>query len=148
MGMNPESPPVILAVDPGREKCGIAVVAQSGEILYRAIVPSPDLTAVVRALVEQYHPIHLVCGRGTGSKPIVHGLQAAALAIPLTLVDEAYTSEAARARYVAENPPRGLARLLPHSLRTPPVPYDDYVAIILAERFWQHQISPVLPEPS
>jgi hypothetical protein len=52
-------------------------------------------------------------------------------------VDESYTSEAARRRYVAENPPRGLERLLPSSLRTPSVPYDDYVAVILGERFWE-----------
>jgi hypothetical protein len=91
-------------------------------------------------LIEQYHPIHLVCGRGTGSKPIVRSLRAAGLKVPFNLVDEAYTSEAARVRYVAENPPRGLEKLLPHSLRTPPVPYDDYVAIILAERFWQEYI--------
>jgi RNase H-fold protein (predicted Holliday junction resolvase) len=135
--MDSEALPVILAVDPGREKCGVAVVARSGEVLYRAIVPSSDLTTTVHTLIEKYHPIHLVCGRGTGSKPIVRGLQDTSLQIPLNLVDEAYTSEAARARYVAENPPRGLAKLLPHSLRTPPVPYDDYVAIILAERFWQ-----------
>ena len=93
---------VVLAIDPGSEKCGIAVVAELGGIEFRSIVATRDLSATVRDLIEQYRPRRLLCGRGTGSKPIVRALQAAALDIPLTLVDEAYTSEAARARYVAE----------------------------------------------
>ena len=33
------------------------------------------------------------------------------------------------------NPPRGWRRLLPVSMQMPPEPYDDYVAVILAQRF-------------
>ncbi|HKM17981.1 MAG TPA: pre-16S rRNA-processing nuclease YqgF, partial [Limnochordia bacterium] len=33
------------------------------------------------------------------------------------------------------HPPRGWRRLLPVSLQTPPVPIDDYVAVILAQRY-------------
>ena len=137
--MEIESSPTVLAIDPGSEKCGVAVVAQSGAISLHTIVPTASLIPAVRALVEEHRPEHLVCGRGTGSKQILRDLEAANLQVPISPVDESYTSEAARARYVVENPPRGIARLLPRSLRTPPVPYDDYVAIILAERFWQQQ---------
>ena len=108
----------------------------SGEVSYRAIVAAADVCAIVRALVEQYRPQHILCGRGTGSKSLLRSLQAAGLGMDIIPVDESYTSEAARRRYVAENPPRGLEKLLPSSLRTPSVPYDDYVAVILGERFW------------
>ena len=56
--------------------------------------------------------------------------------LPLHLVDEKHTSERARARFVRENRPSGLfARLMPVALRTPDRPYDDYVAVILAEEW-------------
>ncbi len=126
----------VLAIDPGSDKCGIAVVCKSGEVLYRAIVATADLCTTVRDLIPRCQPVQIVCGKGTGSKPILRALVSACLDIPITPVDEAYTSEAARRRYVAENPPRGLERLLPPTLRSPSVPYDDYVAVILGERYW------------
>ncbi len=132
--------PVVLAIDPGSSKCGIAVASESGEIVYRAIVATCELISLVRDLVAGYRPIQLVCGNGTGSVAILRDLMSAGLSTPITPVDESYTSEAARIRYIKENPARGLARLLPRSLRTPSVPYDDYVAIILAERFWRRQL--------
>jgi RNase H-fold protein (predicted Holliday junction resolvase) len=135
--MESEPSSVVLAIDPGSDKCGVAVVARSGAVLSRAIVPTSNLTETVRRLITEFLPIHVVCGKGTGSKPILRELEAASLQAPLSSVDESYTSEAARARFVAENPPKGLERLLPRSLRTPSVPYDDYVAVILAERYWR-----------
>jgi len=134
-----QSPAVVLAIDPGSDKCGVALVARTGEIAHRAIVPRVDLVSTVRALIEQYQPITILCGAGTGSKQILKGLDAAAFGLTITPVDESYTSEAARARYVAENPARGLEKLLPASLRTAPGPVDDYVAVILAERYWAQQ---------
>lgn len=131
------SEPAVIAIDPGSDKCGIAVVSQSGAVRYRAIVARGDLAATLLELIERYRPLHVLCGRGTGSKPILRELAAACPAQPITPVDESYTSEAARRRYVAENPPRGLERLLPSSLRTPSVPYDDYVAVILGEQYWE-----------
>ena len=127
---------VVLAVDPGSAKCGVAVVARSGRVLHRAIVSTAELPSQVQTLTAQYQPVELLVGRGTGSKPILSALQSSGLTVPLQSVDEAHTSEQARRRWVAETPPRGLEWLLPKSLRTPSVPYDDYVAVILAERFW------------
>ena len=126
---------VVLAIDPGSDKCGVAVVRQSGEVITRSVVPTATLVTIVRELVERYLPSRVVCGNGTGSKPIIKQLALAGLSA-IDQIDEAYTSEEARRRFVEENPPRGLARLLPKSLRTPTVPYDDYVATILAERYW------------
>lgn len=135
--MQSDSTPLVLAVDPGSEKCGVALVSEAGGVAYRSIVPTTGLIESIRTLVLQYRPVHLVCGAGTGSKAILRALGAAGIETPITPVDESYTSEAARRRYVEENPPRGLYRLLPRSLRTPSAPYDDYVAVILAERFWR-----------
>jgi hypothetical protein len=53
--------------------------------------------------------------------------------VPLRAVDEHGTTLRARARYFTDHPPRGWRRLIPRSLQTPPEPYDDYVAVLLAE---------------
>jgi hypothetical protein len=43
-----------------------------------------------------------------------------------------------RRRYLLDHPLCGLFKLVPVSLRTPGEPFDDYVAVVLAERFFQH----------
>ncbi|HLJ54642.1 MAG TPA: hypothetical protein VKT77_06340 [Chthonomonadaceae bacterium] len=135
--MEADPQPAVIAIDPGSEKCGVAVVRRDGVVAYRAIVPTAGLTPSVAELATKYRPAQILCGRGTGSKSIIRALEDAGLEAPILPVDEAYTSEEARRRYVAEHPPHGLERLLPKSLRTPNVPYDDYVAVILAERYWR-----------
>ena len=135
----PHPTPCVLAIDPGSAKCGLAVLRRDGEVLFRAVVAAESLVARVHELADLHHPRAIVVGSGTGSRPLLLRLQASGLPTPLVPVDESHTSEAARVRYLLANPPRGWERLLPRSLRTPPVPYDDYAALILAERYWQSE---------
>jgi RNase H-fold protein (predicted Holliday junction resolvase) len=129
--------PCVLAIDPGSAKCGVAVVQPDGTVLFRAIITADSVVEETRTLVTRYQPVVILVGAGTGSKPALKALQEAEGNVTVCPVDESHTSEAARVRFVAENPARGWERLLPRSLRTPTRPYDDYVAVILAERYWQ-----------
>jgi len=131
--------PCVLAIDPGSAKCGLAIVARDGVTRFQAVVSTENVVARAQELAVLHRPDAIVVGNGTGSKPLLLQLQAAGLPAPLVPVDESYTSQAARVRYLETNPPRGWQRLVPRSLRTPPVAYDDYVALILAERYWQTQ---------
>lgn len=143
--MPPEPTPCVLAIDPGSAKCGIAVVQRDGAVRFRAVVTTESVVAKAHELTLTHRPRAIVMGNGTGSKPLLLQLQASNLPAPIISVDESHTSEAARIRYLAANPPRGWQRLLPAGLRTPPVAYDDYVALILAERYWQTQNEPEFP---
>lgn len=138
--------PSVLAIDPGSAKCGLAVVRADGAILWRAIVTTDSMVAETRTLTTRYRPVAILVGAGTGSKPALRALREAALECEITPVDESHTSEAARERFVAENPARGWQRLLPRTLRSPDRPYDDYVAVILAERYWRNPLPPNPPE--
>ena len=129
--------PTVLAIDPGRDKCGAAVVDENGKIIARLVIQTPLLVSLTKNLYRKFVPDVILIGNGTGSKPIRDALLAANLPVPIESVEESHTSEAARKRFVLENPARGWQRFLPRSLRTPDVPYDDYVAIILAERYWE-----------
>lgn len=128
----------ILAIDPGQQKCGVAVLERAGQIRYRGISTTESLISLLQQLITLNRPIAIVLGNGTGAKPLLLRLQQQ-FSIPIHSVDEAYTSEQARVRWLAENEPRGWERFLPRSLRTPTTPYDDCVAILLAERYWQSQ---------
>jgi hypothetical protein len=114
----------------------MAVVQRDGVVRFQGVVPTDSVVVRAQELALAHRPDAVVIGNGTGSKPLLLQLQAAGLPAPLLPVDESYTSQAARVRYLASNPARGWQRLVPRSLRTPPVPYDDYVALILAERYW------------
>lgn len=129
---------VVLAVDPGRRKCGLAVVSAGRGVLYRDIVPAEELEGAVRRAVERHRPDRVLVGGSTGSREAVRRLRDA-LALELTVVDERHTTERARRRYYQENPPRGLWRLVPLGLQVPPEPYDDYAAVVMAEEFLEKE---------
>lgn len=138
-GGRPAGGPV-LAVDPGREKCGIAVVTPDGRVLHRAVVGRRELAAEVDRLAARFGPSAFVVGDRTGARAVqqeLGELPAVRRAGGVRAVDERGTSRLARQRYWAENPPRGLWRLVPTGLRLPPRPVDDLAAVILAERFLQ-----------
>ena len=103
-------------------------------------IPAAGIGNEAARLIECFAPRLILIGAGTGSRGTLSLLQALGLSIPLQTVEERHTSEAARKRYLAEHPARGLHRLLPPGMRTPSEPYDDYVAIILAERWWASQV--------
>jgi len=133
---NPETPTgPILAVDPGRDKCGVAVVEPNGRVLHKAVAATENIAGDIRRLVGEYQVERLVLGDRTAANTVMRALRHAHLPLSPILVDEHRSSELGRKRYFQENPPRGWRRLLPLTLQTPPRPYDDYVAVVLAERY-------------
>jgi len=139
---------MVLAVDPGRAKCGLAVVLESGRCLHRDVVDAERLAAEVGALLRRHPDVERVLvGSGTGSKDARTALAAYFPDRTLETVDEHRTSERARARYLAEHRPAGWRRLLPSPLRVPETAYDDYVAVILAEDYFARRAA-LTPSPS
>lgn len=125
----------ILAIDPGREKCGIAVLNDKKEILLRQVIATKDLAKAVQEISRNDSEYVLVMGNGTSSRSAGKLLQQVT-GQKIVFVDEYRTTDAARVRYWQENPPQGWRKLLPVSLQVPPVPVDDYAALLLAERYY------------
>jgi len=128
---------VVLAIDPGSSKVGLAIVQSDGQVLHRAVLAVEGFEKELLLLYQRFHPRCIVLGSGTGFRAVEKRVRGVLPDVPLQVVDEAYTSEQARRRYLLENPPTGWRKLIPAWLRTPDRPYDDYVAVILAERYWQ-----------
>ena len=122
----------VLAIDPGREKCGVAVLASDGGVLVQRVVMTAELDATVGTLIRAYEPT-VIMGNGTTSADAKKRVEA--LGVPVTLVDEYRTTDAAKCAYWKAHPPRGWRRLVPRGMLVPPVPVDDFVAVILAQRF-------------
>jgi len=122
----------VLAVDPGRDKCGVAV-CDPGGVVARRVVPLADLTALVGRWVALHRVGTVLIGNQTGFKNVASLLQN--LPVPIVPVEERRTTLTARLRFFRDHPPRGWRRFLPRSLQVPWEPYDDYAAIVLAEAY-------------
>ena len=133
---------MIVALDPGREKCGIAVVHKQKGMLMKGVIQTNELTSKIQELITQYHIRQVVIGDGTSSREVKQSLETIRIEdrpLSISFIDERHSTDEARRRYWAENPPRGLKRLIPITMQVPPKPVDDYVAVILAERYFSHQ---------
>jgi RNase H-fold protein (predicted Holliday junction resolvase) len=129
---------VVLAVDPGSAKCGMALVRrradQSLELLWRKIARTEALGEALAEALAVHRPDMAIVGSGTHSRPVVHLLREQMPSLGILMVDEQNTTMQARERYWEHNPRRGWRRLLPSTMLVPPEPIDDFVALILAER--------------
>ncbi|BAY13213.1 pre-16S rRNA-processing nuclease YqgF [Calothrix sp. NIES-2098] len=128
--------PVILGFDPGRDKCGLAVIGLDRQIHYHQVVAASEAIATIETLRQQLPVSLMVMGDQTTAKQWKQRLgQELTEPLNIVLVDERYTTLEARDRYWQMYPPKGLTKLLPQGMRQPPRPIDDIVAILLIERY-------------
>lgn len=125
----------VLGLDPGRDKCGVAIIQGKQELLYHQVVDSNQAIAIISQLVQKYHLDLIVMGNGTTSKSWYQQIKSSLTTVPIITINEGNSTLEARDRYWLMYPPQGLQRLVPQGLRVPPRPVDDIVAIILIERY-------------
>ncbi len=131
----------VLGIDPGTDKCGLAVVCAEAGVIVREVRPAGGTVLRALELIREHGCECIVIGGGTGSGSVCREFDKAALPVPVEVVDERFTTLRARERYFRDHPPRGLRRLVPVGLQNPREPYDDYVAVILAERWIEGVLS-------
>lgn len=129
------SQPAILGFDPGRQKCGLAIMGLDRTLRYQEVVTADAAVDCIQTLRQQYPISIIVMGNQTTSAAWKERLTGLPDAPRVMLVDERYSTLEARDRYWQMYPPSGLGRLLPQSLRKIPRPIDDIVAILLIERY-------------
>jgi len=126
---------LIVGIDPGRTKCGFAVLTSSGERLALDVVRTADIASRLRSVAGEGVVAAICVGHATTSDVVVEMCRTAWPQIPLVVVDESNTTLEARQRYYRDHPPRGLLRLVPRGLLVPAVPLDGYAALLIAERY-------------
>lgn len=125
----------IAALDPGRDKCGFAVVAMDGSVVTQKIIDTITMTEAIKEATEGHGCCRLVMGNGTTSSAARERIAKEFPELEVEMVDEYNTTQLAKGEYWKANPPRGLKKLIPITMQVPPVPVDDYVAVILARRY-------------
>lgn len=135
------SQPVILGFDPGRQKCGLAIMGLDRSLYYHEVVSANTAIVTIETLRQQFPVSMVVMGNQTSAKEWKQQLAEVADPPRVVMVDERYSTLEARDRYWQMYPPQGLARLLPQGMRTPPRPIDDIVAILLIERYLERLTS-------
>ncbi len=125
----------ILGFDPGKDKCGVAAMDGNRALLYHQVLLTAEVVDRISDLCVQYNVSRIVMGDQTTAKQWQRQLTTAFPNLPISLVDERYSSLEARDRYWQMYPPNFLTGLIPQGMRQPPRPIDDLVAIILIERY-------------
>lgn len=131
-------------IDPGRWKTGVAF-EEDGRLLFSAIVPQEKASVLCSAFSEgRWEP--LAQWRAEGELKNISGKKAdrvfigngtsssafrAAFPVEHLTSDEYGTTLEARKLFWLLHPPRGLMKLVPLSLRTPPRNIDDLAAFAI-----------------
>ena len=126
---------VLIAIDPGYRKCGLVVIGKDCDLLERRVVRTLEVTKILCEMIEYYKPDNIILGSGTYAKKLLKELKPVLGGITLTMVNEHFSTEKGRKKYLADHPARGLMRLVPVGMRIPKEPYDDYAALVLAEKY-------------
>ncbi|ADL13661.1 Holliday junction resolvase RuvX [Acetohalobium arabaticum] len=124
---------MILGIDPGRDKCGLALMIDKEEIEICEVVATDRILDRIEELIAEYRVNKIVIGDGTSSSELLDRLDSDGFEIHQ--VDETNSTLEARKLYWQSNPPSSWRRLVPTSFQTPPEAVDGYVAVILIRRY-------------
>ncbi len=121
----------VVAVDPGRNKCGLVLTdADASLVLEGRVVSASSVIDLIIYWHEQAPLKGLVLGNGTSSK---YWEEALIKVFPVEVVEEKGTTLRARQRYWELWPPMTWRRLIPRGLILPPHDLDAVAALLLLE---------------
>jgi RNase H-fold protein (predicted Holliday junction resolvase) len=140
----------VVALDPGRSKCGLLLADTStNTVLQGKVIPSSEVLDQLRAwmanaLEETAQIAELVIGDGTSSTIWQQQLPTN---LKVHVVDETGTTLRARERYWQLWPARGWRRMLPSGLRLPPGDLDAIAALVILEDYLDRPLRWPGPDP-
>jgi len=129
---------IIIAIDPGTKKCGYAVVDSNLSILQREVISTEKIAKTIEDSLNIYKINKIILGNGTNYKNLEKRLKNHFPQLKIILIEEEFSTLEARKKYFEAHPPRGILKIIPLSLRVPPCHYDDFVAILLAEKYFRN----------
>ena len=129
----------IIAIDPGTKKCGYSVVDSDLSVLQREVISTEETIKAIENSLNIYKIDKIILGNGTHYKSIEESLKSHFSQLKIILIEEKFSTLGARKKYFETHPPRGIFKFIPLSLRVPPGHYDDFAAVLLAEKYFKNK---------
>jgi RNase H-fold protein (predicted Holliday junction resolvase) len=126
----------LLALDPGSDKIGTAVLSFTKDEREKTIVKKEELLDHLEEILNHYQIEEVVIGNGTGAETIKKMISSKYSDLKIKLVEEKYTTEEAQARYLEQKPMSNYEKLLRKMVSWKvKKPLDDYAALIIGEKY-------------
>ncbi|MFW5897593.1 MAG: Holliday junction resolvase RuvX [Halanaerobium sp.] len=126
----------LLALDPGRDKIGTAVLDYEAQEQEKTIVKIDELSEHLKEIFKIYKIEEIIIGNGTGAEKVIKLIKNNFKSRKIKLVEEEFTTEEAQARYLKEKPMSNYEKLLRKIVSWKlKKPLDDYAALIIAEKY-------------
>lgn len=126
----------LLALDPGSDKIGTAVLSFDKEEKEKTIVKKEELLAHLKEIFSHYQIQEIVIGNGTGAEEVKEMIRSDYSDIKIIFIEEEYTTEEAQARYLEEKPMSNYEKLLRKVVSWKvKKALDDYAALIIGEKY-------------
>lgn len=125
----------ILAVDPGKDKTGLAVLFEDGRIAEKKVSSTLSVIEDINDLVYRHGIKLIVIGNGGPGKFIEKKISALLLKADTIFINEKGSTLEARKLYWKNNKKKWFLALIPSSMILPPEAYDDYAAVVIGKRY-------------
>ena len=130
---------MILAIDPGSVKTGVALVHEDGELKEKRIIPTQSLLQYVQECYDSGALKSVVMGDGTRHESLGNLVKSwigeGHDEVSFSYVNEKFTTVEGRKLYWQYTPRKGWRKFVPTSWQYPPEPVDDFVAWIIGLRY-------------
>ena len=126
---------MLMGIDPGRNKCGVAVLTDEGKEVLKEISKTSDLSKKLEELLQDYSIDKIILGNGTYADKVFNILKLFFDEKEIIFVEEENSTYIAEEKYLKENPPLGLSFLNKVMKFKPKRPLDDYTAVVLVEKY-------------
>ena len=130
---------MLMGIDPGRSKCGIAVLTEKGEEILKKIASTSNLSREIEEVLSRYSINKCILGNGTYSDKVFNIVQLLMDEKKIIFIEEADSTYKAEQRYLKENPPLGFNFLNKIIKFKPKKPIDDYTAVVLVEKYLKRE---------
>ncbi|SRR6056297_593316 len=132
---------MLMGIDPGRKKCGIAIVTEKGEEVEKEITETSNLSRKIEQVLSRFSISKCILGNGTYADKVFNILQLLMKEKKIIFIEEENSTYIAEQRYLKENPPLGLNFLNKIIKFKPKRPLDDYTAVVLVEKYLKREKS-------
>jgi len=126
---------MLMGIDPGRNKCGIAIVTEKGEVVEKEIAETTNLSRKIEEVLSRFSISKCILGNGTYADKVFNILQLLLEEEKIIFIEEGNSTYIAEQRYLKKNPPLGLNFLNKIIKFKPKKPLDDYTAVVLVEKY-------------